>query len=103
MELPDMELNFPFNSDFSGEIEGSDVVSFLEEISSYISNLGEHHRKQCEKFLKSIVESAKREHPSDMIFKDMRGQIKILEDSLQNKEATVGRLNLCLSDLNSLE
>jgi hypothetical protein len=103
MQLPDMEINYPFSSHKSGVLKGSSVGEFMNEVESYVSNLRNYYRKQVDRFIRDIVDSASKEKMSDMIFADIRGKLENLEKDIKDKETTLGRLKRCLDELNKLE
>ncbi|MDR1613189.1 MAG: hypothetical protein LBT97_10485 [Planctomycetota bacterium] len=75
----------------------------MEEVNSYIDGLRAHYRKQVNRFIKEIAQSASEKKMSELIFEDIRGELETLEKDIQSGKAVLDRLNHCLGELNQLE
>jgi len=100
MQLPDMEIDFPFNNKKSGVLNGSEAEKFIEKIETYLDELRSHYRKQTTKLIDDLALAARQKKMSDLIFSDLIAQLKTLEGALKDKQSTLERLNRCFAELN---
>jgi predicted GTPase len=106
MELPDFDMNsheFSSSQSSSGTLEGSRAESFINEVSDYLGNLRRAYTQKTSQFIGDVEKSVKRGKISDMIFKDLRERLEVLEKELGNKQLTLDRLGKCLSAIKEIE
>lgn len=103
MQLPNMEISYPFKNDRSGELREREAESFIAEYNTYLYELRDHYRKKTTNIINSLVESAGKKKMSELIFSDLHSQLASLENDVKNKQFTLDRLNRCLEAIDRLE
>lgn len=102
MQLPEMTIDFPFDSKKSGVLKGGEAEKFIEKTEIYLNELRTHYRKQMTKLIDDLAHAASRKKMSDLIFSDLIAQLRTLEAALNDKQFTLDRLNRCLTELDKL-
>lgn len=100
MQLPNITIDFPFDSKKSGVLKGGEAEKFIEKTEVYLDELRAHYRTQTTKLIDDLARAASRKKMSDLIFSDLIAQLKTLEAALNDKTFTLDRLNRCLTELN---
>lgn len=103
MQLPEIEIDYPFGSERSGVLRGHEAEVFMEEVNSYLSELRERFKRQTTRFINDLVEAAGKEKLSSLIFSDLRHQLESLEESVKERKSALARLERCLADLDKSE
>lgn len=100
MEIPTLDFSAcTFTSTASGKLEGSSAESYMEKAQEYLGELRGYFQKQTKAFIQAVENSVRQFSMSDMLFGDINSQLEELEQSLQNKQASIQRLEACLRDL----
>lgn len=100
MEIPTLDFSAcTFTSTASGKLEGSSAESYMEKAQEYLGELRGYFQKQTKAFIQAVEDSVRQFSMSDMLFGDINSQLEELEQSLQNKQASIQRLEACLRDL----
>ena len=95
MQLPDMEIDYPFENDKSGVLKDQEAEAFMEEVNTYLDELRSRYRSRTTTLINDMVKAASTSKMSDLIFSDMRGQLDALESSIKDKQVTLDRLQRC--------
>lgn len=102
MQLPDMEIDYPFENDRSGVLKDQEAEAFMEDVNNYLDELRSRYRSRTTTLINNMVKAASTSKMSDLIFSDMRGQLEALESGIKDKHMTLGRLQRCHNDLGQL-
>ncbi len=100
MEIPTLDFSAcTFTSSATGKLEGSSAESYMEKALEYLTDLRNYFQKQTKKFIRDVENSVRQFSMSDMLFGDINSQVEELEQSLQNKQASIQRLEACLREI----
>ena len=102
MQLPDMEIDYPFQNDRSGVLHDREAEAFMEEVHIYLDELRSRYRSHTIALINDMVKAASANKMSDLIFSDMRRQMEALESGIKDKQLTLDRLQRCHDDLGKL-
>ncbi len=91
--------NFPKALKKSGTLKESEAKEFINEAYDYISNLKSRVKKDIKDYLKTLIETLKKENIGESIFSKYSKEIKQLENDIENKELSLARLNYILKQL----
>lgn len=95
MQLPDMGIDYPFENDRFGVLKDQEATAFMEEVHTYLDELGSRYRSRTTTLINDMVKAARVSKMSDLIFSDMRRQLEALENGIKGKHVTLDRLQRC--------
>lgn len=99
MQLPDMEIDYPFENARSGVLKGQEAEAFMDEVNTYLDELRSRYRSRTTTLINNMVKAASASKMSNLIFSDMQGQLEALESGIKDKQMTLDRLQRCHDDL----
>ena len=93
------DLELPYSLQKTGTLEGLDATEYMNNSSSYLSNLINSFSKKVSNYVHSLNNELKKYDPVEEICDSMSKEIEKIIKELENKEMTMDRLNRIKEEL----
>lgn len=93
------DLELPYSLQKTGTLEGWDATEYMNNSSSYLSNLINSFSKKVSNYVHSLNNELKKYDPVEEICDSMSKEIEKIIKELENKEMTIDRLNRIKEEL----